>query len=123
MPGIFVVQAPKFETATGMTDNQRFVAEMEQFAAYFAEHIPLILLVDDSDFTADTLNNFLWVAFTRTNPSHDLHGIQAFVENKHWGCRGGLVMDARKKPHHAPELVSDEAVSRRVDEIMKRLHW
>lgn len=32
------------------------------------EGIMLIVLVDDADFVATTLNNFLWVTFTRSNP-------------------------------------------------------
>ena len=75
--------------------------------------MPLIVLCDDSPFTAQTLNNFLWVSFTRANPSHDLHGVGSFTEFKHWGCRGPLVIDARKKPHHAPELVPDPEVQQR----------
>jgi 4-hydroxy-3-polyprenylbenzoate decarboxylase len=78
---------------------------------------PLIVLVDDSEFTARTLNNFLWVAFTRSNPAADIDGGEAFIDQKHWGCRGPLVIDARIKPHHAPPLVPDTAVSRRVDRL------
>jgi 4-hydroxy-3-polyprenylbenzoate decarboxylase len=117
------VQAPKYGAETGAADIQRFTNEMERFATYFEQQIPLVVLVDDSTFTAATLNNFLWVSFTRVNPSHDIHGIQSFIENKHWGCRGGLVFDARKKPHHAPELVPDEAVSKRVDKLMEGVKW
>ena len=68
----------------------------------------MIVLCDDPQFLAATLNNFLWVTFTRANPSHDVHGVDAFVEHKHWGCRGPLIVDARKKPHHAPELIAPE---------------
>ena len=46
-----------------------------------------------------------------------MHGIEAFTEQKHWGCRGSLVIDARVKPHHAPPLVEDSDVSRRVDAL------
>jgi 4-hydroxy-3-polyprenylbenzoate decarboxylase len=46
---------------------------------------PLVVVVDDSGFTARTLNNFLWVTFTRANPASDLHGIGEFTHNKHWG--------------------------------------
>jgi 4-hydroxy-3-polyprenylbenzoate decarboxylase len=35
--------------------------------------------------------------------------------HKHWGCRGSLVIDARRKPHHAPLLVEDPQVTARVD--------
>ena len=81
---------------------------------------PLILLVDDADFTARTLNNLLWVTFTRSNPSHDVYGIGSFIENKHWGCHGPLIIDARLKPHHAPPLVEDPGVTRKVDRLGER---
>ena len=64
-----------------------------------------------------TLDNFLWTTFTRSNPASDVYGIEPFVADKHWGCRGSLVIDARAKPHHAPPLVEDPAVTRRVDAL------
>ncbi len=78
---------------------------------------PLIVVVDDSEFAAASLNNFLWVTFTRSNPAADVHGFGSFVENKHWGCRGPLVIDARLKPHYAPPLIEDPAVTQRVDRL------
>jgi 4-hydroxy-3-polyprenylbenzoate decarboxylase len=78
---------------------------------------PLIVLVDDSAFVAQSLNNFLWVTFTRSNPAADVHGIGAFTRQKHWGCEGPLVIDARLKPHHAPPLEDDPAVVRRVEAL------
>jgi 4-hydroxy-3-polyprenylbenzoate decarboxylase len=80
----------------------------------------MIVLCDDAAFTAANLNNFLWVTFTRTNPSHDIWGIDAFTEFKHWGCRGPLVIDARIKPHHAPPVVMDESVNRKVDRLFAK---
>ncbi|HEX4130011.1 MAG TPA: UbiD family decarboxylase [Pirellulales bacterium] len=81
---------------------------------------PLIILCDDSEFTARTLNNFVWVTFTRSNPAADIAGIEAFTEHKHWGCRGSLVIDARTKPHHAPPLEEDPEVTMRVDALAAR---
>jgi 4-hydroxy-3-polyprenylbenzoate decarboxylase len=81
------------------------------------EGFPLIVLVDDSDLTARTLNNFLWVTFTRSNPAADIDGLGAFTRQKHWGCEGALVIDARIKPHHAPPLVEDPVVTKRVDAL------
>ena len=78
---------------------------------------PLIIICDDSDFLSKNLNNFLWATFTRSNPSHDIHGVDSFVENKHWGCRGSLIIDARIKPHHAPPLVKDPEIEKRVDAL------
>lgn len=94
----------------------------EDFCAFYRptdaiNAFPLIVLVDDAEFTARTLNNFLWVTFTRSNPAADIAGIGAFVSQKHWGCRGSLVIDARIKPHHAPPLVEDSEVTKRVDAL------
>ncbi len=76
---------------------------------------PLIVIVDDSAFAAASLRNFIWVTFTRSDPAADIDGIDSFIEKKHWGCAGPLVIDARIKPHHAPPLVDDPAIERRVD--------
>lgn len=119
-PGILAVSAPVFDEKGGET-VETFLSGMARFGEYLEKHVPLVLLVDDAAFTAANLNNFLWVAFTRANPSHDIHGISSFIEHKHWGCKGGLVMDARKKPHHAPELVPDPGVSKKVDQLLAGL--
>jgi 4-hydroxy-3-polyprenylbenzoate decarboxylase len=76
-----------------------------------------IVVVDDSQFVAESLANFLWVAFTRANPADDIYGVGEFVSDKHWGCRGALVIDARIKPHHAPALEEDPEITRRVDAL------
>ncbi len=75
------------------------------------------MIVDDSEFTARTLANLLWVTFTRSNPAADVYGIESFVQQKHWGCRGSLVIDARAKPQHAPPLESDPRVAARVERL------
>jgi 4-hydroxy-3-polyprenylbenzoate decarboxylase len=82
--------------------------------------ISLIVVVDDSGFAAATLNNWLWVTFTRSNPAADIHGVAAFTLDKHWGCHGPLVIDARIKPHHAPVLEEDSAVTKRVEAMAAR---
>jgi 4-hydroxy-3-polyprenylbenzoate decarboxylase len=96
--------------------------DVERFCTAFPVDAPLarfrlIVIVDDSQFVAESLRNFLWVTFTRANPAADVHGVGSFVENKHWGCRGPLVIDARLKPHHAPPLVEDPEITRRVDAL------
>ena len=57
------------------------------------------------------------MTFTRSNPSHDIYGVKAFTDHKHWGCESSLIIDARRKPHHAPPLVEDPAVTKRVDAL------
>ena len=79
--------------------------------------LPLMVLCDDAAFTANSINNFVWVTFTRSNPSHDIYGINNFSENKHWGCKGPLIIDARIKPHHAPILEKDPGVEKLVDKM------
>jgi len=80
---------------------------------------PLLVVVDDASFTAASLENFLWVTFTRSNPAADVHGVEAVIRNKHWGCRGPLVIDARLKPHHAPPVEEDPAVTAAVDGLCR----
>ena len=113
--GILAINAPAFTNEQSMEDCQLFSQYVKRFDL---SAIPLIILVDDSQFTAATLNNFLWVAFTRANPSYDIHGVDSFIEHKHWGCRSSLIIDARIKPQHAPPLIVDEQVEKRVDEIL-----
>jgi 4-hydroxy-3-polyprenylbenzoate decarboxylase len=119
LPGILVVQAPPGRTARGEADIDpdlaRFCEACPPGDAVNA--FPLVVLVDDVAFAARTLNNFLWVTFTRSNPAADVHGVGAFIHQKHWGCQGALVIDARIKPHHAPPLVEDPAVTRKVDAL------
>ena len=115
LPGILAVEAPPFETDADAETAQRLTTALESVEQ--VRGFPLILFVDDADFTARTLNNLLWVTFTRSNPSHDVYGVGSFIENKHWGCHGPLIIDARLKPHHAPPLVEDPDVTRKVDRM------
>ncbi len=120
LPGILAITGPP---SAASADGRE--AAVERFCRSFRavdpiQRFPLIVLVDDSDFTACTLHNFLWVTFTRSNPAADIFGIEAYTQQKHWGCRGSLVIDARCKPHHAPPLVEDPQVTKRVDALAAR---
>lgn len=116
LPGVLALTGPAY--AADAAAVERFGTACMGNAAL--HRFPLIVAVDDSDFTARTLNNFLWVTFTRSNPAADLHGVEAFVQQKHWGCRGPLLIDARIKPHHAPPLIEDLTVTKRVDALAAR---
>ena len=114
LPGVLAVQGPKFNS------QQRSDPAVAEFCKQFgtAEAInqfPLVVLVDDAQFTAKTLNNFLWTVFTRSDPAADINGVGASIIDKHWGCAGSLVIDARIKPHHAPPLIEDPAITAKVD--------
>ena len=112
-PGILAIEAPRFSGPESVKDTQNFVRQMENGIQLDA--LPLITLVDDSDFTARSMSNWLWTTFTRSNPACDIDGIGAKSVNKHWGCSGSLVIDARIKPHHAPPLIEDAQVTAKVD--------
>jgi 4-hydroxy-3-polyprenylbenzoate decarboxylase len=123
LPGIVAIQAPPYPSSPIPTDGRepdlaRFLAAAPLGDALAG--FPLVVLVDDSRFAAESLRNFLWVTFTRSNPAADVWGFGEFIEQKHWGCRGPLVIDARIKPHHAPPLVEDPEVTRRVDRLAER---
>ncbi|MDO9068503.1 MAG: UbiD family decarboxylase [Deltaproteobacteria bacterium] len=116
LPGVLAVQGPSSQQERGESDPL-----IEEFCRYFEvrnlfDGFPLIVICDDSSFMS-TLNNFLWVAFTRSNPATDIYGINAVAHGKHWGCRGPLVIDARIKPFHAPVLEDDPEVERRIDAL------
>lgn len=82
------------------------------------EGIALVILTENTDFVSESFANFLWVTFTRSNPSHDIYGVGEIIEQKHWGCQGPLIIDARRKPHHAPPLKEDPQTIKRVDRIL-----
>jgi len=117
MPGVLLVRAPAHASrADGSSDDlDAFCAAL--LPADSINAFPLVVLVDDGEFCARSLDNFLWVTFTRSNPATDVAGIGAATIHKHWGCKGSLVIDARQKRHHAPPLVEDKQVTARVDAL------
>jgi 4-hydroxy-3-polyprenylbenzoate decarboxylase len=133
LPGVLVIKGPRIEPQPSFDSMPKLVAsamsphhtEIESFASSLASRLslnslPLVVIVDDSEFTAASLHNFLWVSFTRSNPAADIYGVGAFTLQKHWGCTGPLVIDARIKPHHAPPLIEDPVVTKKVDALAAR---
>lgn len=121
LPGVLAISGP----TCAKTDRQKPDETIQRFCESFnvgsdINQFPLIVIVDDSAFTAATRNNFLWTVFTRSNPAADIYGIESAIIQKHWGCRGSVVIDARIKPHHAPPLIEDPQVSARVDALAAR---
>ena len=120
MPGVVALQTKTFTNyATALDEveslNQQLLTVIQHLSS-----IPLIIIADDAGFVSTTLNNFLWVVFTRSNPSHDIYGINSFTVNKHWGCNGPLVIDARIKPHHAPPVEKDPATEKSIQHLFDK---
>jgi 4-hydroxy-3-polyprenylbenzoate decarboxylase len=114
LPGIVAIHGPRYGTPA-IDDLARHLATRSDLAG-----LPLLTVVDDADFASRSLNNWLWMVFTRTNPAADTHGVGASIHDKHWGCSGPLILDARIKPHHAPPLEEDPEVTRRVEALAVR---
>lgn len=137
MPGVLVVTGPLIQPRPSLeTPNEKAIwgtngqqaqwtTDIERFTRLIHQtddimKWPLIVVADDSAFSAANLENFLWVTFTRSNPATDVHGIGEATNQKHWGCTGPLVIDARLKPHHAPPVEEDPAVVTKVDSLCRK---
>lgn len=120
MPGIVALQANKFVNYTTAFEEIELLNKQCSSHSNALQQLPFLIICDDTDFICKNLNNFLWVTFTRCNPSHDMYGVDSFTKNKHWGCKGPLIFDARIKPHHAPLLEKDDAIEKRVDRLFEK---
>jgi 4-hydroxy-3-polyprenylbenzoate decarboxylase len=120
IPGVVAIQTKQYIDASETTKELKSIEEQLSNNIDSFTGTPLFIWCDDAAFTSQNLRNFLWVAFTRSNPSHDIHGIQSFYENKHWGCKGPIVIDARIKPHHAPAVELDPAVVKRTNRLFEK---
>lgn len=119
MPGVIVVNAPEY--VNEMQTAETVMLFEKHFRDEKLAEIALIVWCDDANFAAADINNFVWVTFTRSNPAVDIHGVNSFIKDKHWGCRGPLIIDARKKPHHAPELIADSATEQNIGRFNLKL--
>ncbi|HYH15069.1 MAG TPA: UbiD family decarboxylase [Flavisolibacter sp.] len=120
IPGVVALQTTPFTSYDDVQVEIKALNDQLNEKITDLNSVPMIVLCDDSSFVSQSLNNFLWIAFTRCNPSHDIHGVGAFTKHKHWGCKGPLVIDARVKAHHAPPLLKDPAVEKRVDRLFEK---
>ncbi|MBP6755873.1 MAG: UbiD family decarboxylase [Bacteroidia bacterium] len=115
--GVLIFQGNKFQS------YDKAKQEFEDFNNEVKENLfsqfPLIVIADDSEFTAENLKNWLWVTFTRSNPSHDIYGINSKIEFKHFAC-DAMIIDARIKPHHAPVLEKNPEIEKRIDKLFEK---
>lgn len=118
MPGVVAMQGASF---TSYAEAEREIEACIEAIRSRGElaSCPMIILTDDSEFISHSLSNFLWVTFTRSNPSHDIYGVNSRYEFKHWGC-DNVIIDARIKPHHAPPLIPDPTVERNIERLFAK---
>ncbi|MFO8032274.1 MAG: UbiD family decarboxylase [Desulfohalobiaceae bacterium] len=117
-PGILLFSGPDHCLERDQQDPglQRLCQVLSQQAQSFLG-LPLLVLVDDPEFCSQSWDNFLWVAFTRSDPATDIYGLNSFVHCKHWGCYPSMVLDARLKKHHPQPLEPDPEVEKSVDAL------
>ncbi|HRN90866.1 MAG TPA: UbiD family decarboxylase [Ferruginibacter sp.] len=115
MPGVAAIKGLAFTNYTSAAEEMEQLNQLLSPHLEALKHLPLIVIADDPHEVSATLNNFLWITFTRCNPSHDMYGVQPSVEYKHWGCNGPILIDARIKPHHAPVLEKDPEIENRIN--------
>jgi 4-hydroxy-3-polyprenylbenzoate decarboxylase len=120
MPGVIALQTKAFTTYDMAKKEMEMLDTQLNNKVDDLNNTPFIIICDNSSFVAENLRNYLWVTYTRCNPSHDIYGIDSFTENKHWGCRGSLIIDARIKPHHAPPVEKDPAVEKKINRLFEK---
>jgi 4-hydroxy-3-polyprenylbenzoate decarboxylase len=119
-PGVCVLPMKPFSTYNNAQNEMDLLNDALDSYQEQMKGVAMIVAADDPDFVAKTLNNFLWVSFTRCNPAYDIYGINCFYDHKHWGCTGQIILDARAKPHHAPVLQKDEKTERSIDRLFTK---
>ena len=118
LPGIIALNANLINTQGVQEKFKGLGADLLE-----KQGVVMLILTEDATWMGEHINNFLWASFTRTNPSHDMDGVDSYYEQKHWGCKGPLIFDATIKKHHAPILVKDPVVEKRVDEILAKYNF
>lgn len=121
IPGVIGLQLKPFTTHAAAKAEIKELADWLSAYKQELEGIVQIIIYDHFVFEDRPLrmNDYVWITYTRSNPSHDIYGVDEFMENKHWGCKGPMIIDARKKPHHAPELVILEETKKSIERFFK----
>ena len=115
MPGVIAVNA---STVTMASIQEKLKGLGESLLE--KEGIAMIIITEDASWMAAEFNNFIWATFTRTNPAKDMEGVDSYTINKHWGCKGPLILDATIKKHHAPAVVKDTEVEKKVTTLLNK---
>jgi 4-hydroxy-3-polyprenylbenzoate decarboxylase len=121
MDGVIALSLKDFSSY----ENARM--EIDQLSAWVSKQqdfdgIVQMVIYNDFEFkpATENLNDYLWLTYTRSNPADDIYGVDEFIQNKHWGCKGAMIIDARKKPHHAPELKVADETTKAIERFFKK---
>ncbi|MCK9181574.1 MAG: UbiD family decarboxylase [Fibrobacteraceae bacterium] len=111
-PGTLVIQA---EPMANIQELCKFLAAWEN-----REKFPLITLADDSHFTARSIENWLWITFTRSDPAEDIYGTNESIFAKHWSCESPLIIDARSKERMQSPVEENPALEAKARDILSK---
>ncbi len=107
--GCLVVEGPNYQAEPQLATRLSTHQDWSQF--------PLVIIVDDLRTATRSTADFLWTAFTRFEPSADIHARTTSIARNHIAYDYPIVIDARMKPWYPGELHCDpqtsETVSRR----------
>lgn len=118
LPGIMALSGPPHRQEAGIQDRRVMDELCPALASWpSSKNFPLVVLADDSQFCSASLENLLWVTFTRSDPATDTYGANSRITAKHWQCDPPLIIDARKKGFHAPPLEEDQSLLKRLEKL------
>ena len=117
MRGVIAVQWNEAGTSANAPASEDIAPLLNALQNWeFRENYPWVSVVDDTSTIGEgdaqkSLDDFLWLTFTRSDPAQDAYGIDARFVDKHWAIQAPLVIDARIKPRHQKPLsVPDNVV-------------
>lgn len=122
MDGVLTIQwdgaKPVTPTADDFTELKTALGQWE-----FHENYPWVSIINDTstiDGTKQSLSDFLWMTFTRSDPAQDVHGLNERFTQKHFAIDSPIIVDARIKMQHQKELDLPQDVKNRAQEILNR---
>lgn len=116
MKGVLAVQwnSNSPQEAPSLTDIEALQRALADWR--FRENYPWISIVNDTSTIGNgnakqSLDDFLWMTFTRSDPAQDIYGLNERFVHKHWTIDAPLIIDATIKPRHQKPLTIDESVT------------
>ena len=122
MPGVIMLQGPAYDASSRDVLFHQITEALGRWP--FRENYPWITLVDSatdefpSGTAQNTLRDFLWFTFTRSDPAKDVFGYNERTCEKHWKCDAPIIIDARIKPHHQKALTLSDDIRNRARQIL-----
>lgn len=118
MKGVLAVQWNGGSSAADIAQLRDALASWE-----FRENYPWVSIVDDTSTiggnTQKSLDDFLWLTFTRSDPAQDIYGLNERFVQKHWAIDAPLIVDATIKPRHQKALEVPDNVVLKAKEVLE----